>query len=79
MQEIVFSDDGDEAPLPDPSEKFEELLTRLVAECNIRLLMYLYIHSSSFICSVRSKEFKKRAMQRITFSLGPDLELGVGV
>ena len=28
---------------------------------------------------VRSKEFKKRAMQKITLSLGPQLELGVGV
>ena len=28
---------------------------------------------------VRSKEYKKRAMQRLTLKLGPELEIGVGV
>ena len=32
-----------------------------------------------FPCRVRSKEVKKRTLQRIPFSLGPGLEIGVGV
>jgi ATP-dependent DNA helicase 2 subunit 1 len=55
-QDVIFVGDEDVATLPDPSEKFEELLMR-----------------------VRSKEVKKRTLQRIPLSLGPDLEIGVGV
>lgn len=43
-----------------------------------------YIHmlttvSLLVMLRVRSKEVKKRTLQRIPFSLGPGLEIGVGV
>ena len=33
----------------------------------------------SLLCRVRSKDFKKRALQRIPFTLGQGVQLGVGV
>ncbi len=45
-------------------------------------MLLLGVSIANCICStnrVRSKEFKKRAMQRIMFTLAPGLEIGVGV
>lgn len=39
----------------------------------------LCISLPSVMLSVRSKEVKKRTLQRVPLSLGPDLEIGVGV
>lgn len=55
-KDLLYTDDDEVTELADPSEKLEELLSR-----------------------VRSKDHKKRALQRISLSLGEGLEMGVGV
>jgi ATP-dependent DNA helicase 2 subunit 1 len=55
-QDVMMMADDEVSSLPDPAERFEELLTR-----------------------VRSKDYKKRALQRIPFFLGNGVQLGIGV
>lgn len=55
-KDILFPDEDENVIMPNPSEKFEELLTR-----------------------VRSKDHKKRAMGRVPFCFGGDVNMSVGV
>ncbi|KAK3104193.1 hypothetical protein FSP39_025165 [Pinctada imbricata] len=55
-KDLLYTADDELTDLPDPSERIDDLLTR-----------------------VRSKDHKKRAQRRIPLSLGPGMELGVGV
>ena len=51
-----------------------------VVRCGVVYVLFTVFHCVVAItCRVRSKDYKKRALQRIPFTLGEGVQLGVGV